>query len=159
MKSLFAAVLLLVACAREPRVDAGSAVTLEYELSSGGSVLESSAGRGPLAVVLGRGDLPAAVEAALIGAKVGEEKVVALTPPQGFGLADPANIRTLPIEKFGAMAKDLGPGAVVGGASGGKAAEGKVVKIEDGAVTLDFNHPLAGKALTYKLKVLSIRAP
>ncbi|MBI4061225.1 MAG: FKBP-type peptidyl-prolyl cis-trans isomerase [Elusimicrobia bacterium] len=157
MKRGLAAALLLAACSRDGRVAAGSSVSLDYELSSGGAVIESSAGREPLVVAQGRGDLPALVDRALLGLRPGDEKVLELTPEQGFGAADPAKIQAIPLETFGALARDLKPGRVVGGASGGKAAEGRVVSVEKGIATLDFNHPLAGKALRYRIRVVSIR--
>jgi len=152
-----AAVLLLAACSREGRVPPGAVVQLDYELTSGGTLIESNAGKELLTVTQGDGNLPGPVDEALVGMKAGEEKVVELTPDQGFGPVDPEKIRAIPLEKFGAMAKDLAPGKVVAGAKGGKAAEGRVVKVEDGAATLDFNHPLAGKRLRYKIKVVEIR--
>jgi FKBP-type peptidyl-prolyl cis-trans isomerase 2 len=153
------AAALLAACSRDGRVAQGSTVTLDYELSSGGTVIESSVGKEPLIVGQGRGELPAVVDRALLGMKPGAEKTVDLTPAEGFGTPDPAQIQTIPLEKFGAMAKDLKPGLTVAGVSAGKPAEGRVVKIENGTATLDFNHPLAGKALRYKLKIVSTRAP
>lgn len=156
MRRLAAAALLLAACSRGPRVEEGSSVTLDYELSSGGAVIESSAGREPLVVIQGEGNLPGPVDEALAGMRPGDEKVLELTPAQGFGPVDPDKIRTIPLEKFGALAKDLRVGRTVGGAQGGKAAEGRVIALEGGAATLDFNHPLAGKALRYRIKVVSI---
>jgi FKBP-type peptidyl-prolyl cis-trans isomerase 2 len=107
-------------------------------------------------VIQGEGNLPGPVDEALVGMRKGEEKVLVLTPDQGFGPVDPDKIKMIPLEKFGALAKDLAPGRTVAGASGGKAAEGKVLKVENGSATLDFNHPLAGKALRYKIKVVEI---
>ena len=156
MRRGLAAVLLLAACSRGA-VAPGASVTVEYELSSGGAVVESSAGREPLIVTQGDGNLPGPVDEALVGLRPGDEKILDVTVDQGFGPSDPARIKDVPLEKFGAMAKELAPGKVVAGAKGGKAAEGRVVKVEDGAATLDFNHPLAGKSLRYRIKVVEIR--
>jgi len=156
MRRAAALVLLLAACSKGPVVATGSSVTLEYALSSDGAVIESSAGRNPLVVIQGEGNLPGPVDEALTGMGMGEEKVLDLTPAQGFGPVDPSKIRPVPLAKFGAMARDLVPGSTVGGAAGGKAAEGRVVKVENGFATLDFNHPLAGKSLRYKIKILAI---
>lgn len=157
MRRGLAAVLLLAACSGDARVPPGATVELDYELTSGGTLIESNAGRELLIVVQGEGALPGPVDEALAGMKVGETKVVELTPMQGFGPVDPYKIRDIPLEKFGAMAKDLAPGKLVGGAQGGKAAQGRVLKVENGLATLDFNHPLAGKPLRYKIKVVAIR--
>lgn len=157
MRRGLAAVLLLAACSREGRVAPGGTVTLDYELTSEGTLIESSAGREPLVVIQGEGNLPGPVDEALVGLRTGEEKIVELTPMQGFGPVDPARIRPIPLAKFGVMAKDLKPGALVAGAEGRKAAQARVVSVENGYATLDFNHPLAGKALRYKVKVVSVR--
>jgi FKBP-type peptidyl-prolyl cis-trans isomerase 2 len=152
-----AAALLLAACSREGRVPPGATVLLDYELTSGGTLIESNAGKELLRVTQGEGNLPGPVDEALVGMRKGEEKVLELTPDQGFGPVDTDKIKMIPLEKFGALAKDLAPGRTVAGASGGKTAEGRVLKVEDGAATLDFNHPLAGKALRYRIKVVEIR--
>ena len=157
MRRGLAALLLLAACSREPRVAAGSTVELDYELTSAGALIESNAGRELLTVTQGDGNLPGPVDEALLGMKAGEEKVLQLTVDQGFGPPDPDKIKAIPLERFGPLAKDLVPGSLVAGAAGGKAARAKVLKVADGAATLDFNHPLAGKALRYRVKVVSIR--
>lgn len=156
MRVGLAAVFLFSACSRGG-VAPGASVTLEYELSSEGAVIESSAGKEPLVVIQGEGNLPGPVDEALIGLTPGSEKILDLTVEQGFGPVDPLKIKAIPLAKFGAMANTLAPGAVVAGAAGGRSAEGRVVKIESGYATLDFNHPLAGKALRYKIKVLATR--
>ena len=157
MRRGLAALLLLAACSREGRVPPGAKVLLDYELTSNGLFIESNAGKELLSVTQGEGNLPGPVDEALVGMRKGEEKIVELTPDQGFGPVDPDKIKAVPLEKFGDLAKDLAPGRTVAGAAGGKAAEGRVVKVENGFATLDFNHPLAGKRLRYKIKVVEIR--
>lgn len=156
MRRGLAALLILSACSREGRVPPGATVALDYELTSNGIFIESNAGKELLTVVQGDGSLPGPVDEALVGMKAGEEKILELTPDQGFGPVLPEKIKEVPLEKFGPLAKDLSPGRVVAGAAGGKAAEGKVLKVENGRATLDFNHPLAGKRLRYRIKVVSI---
>lgn len=152
------AAALLAGCSRAPRVVEGSTVGLDYQLSSAGAVLESSERGDPLVVVQGSGDMPSKVDQALIGLRVGDALDLELSPEQGFGLIDPGLVRRIPLAKFGKLAKGLKPGVMVAGARNGSAEKGKVLKIAKGVATLDFNHPLAGKALRYKLRVVSIRA-
>ncbi len=156
IRALLAAALL-AGCSRAPRVTEGSTVGLDYELSSAGVVQESSAQGDPLVVVQGSGDLPNKVDQALLGLRVGDALDLELSPEQGFGWIDPGLVRSIPLAKFGKLAKGLKPGMMVAGARGGLAEKGKVLKISKGVATLDFNHPLAGKALRYKLRVVSIR--
>lgn len=158
---LLLAAALFAACG--PTVDGparkGAEVALDYRLDSGGKVVEQSPVGEPLKVVLGSGELPKAVEDALMGAKPGDERVVELPAGAGFGPVDPALIESVPLASFGDLARQLKPGARVAGARGGKAQEATVVKLDGKSVLLDFNHPLAGKPLTYRLRVLSTRAP
>jgi FKBP-type peptidyl-prolyl cis-trans isomerase 2 len=158
-RGLAAALFLLAACSRGPVVP-GSTVTLDYELTVGGAIIESTAGRKPLVIVQGAGSLPPAVDQALLGLKPKDELVLDLTPKtSGFGPSDRRKITQIPLARFGALAKDLKVGGFVDGVSRGKPQSGRVtaIDIEDGLVTLDFNHFLAGKNLRYKLKIISVR--
>ncbi len=157
------AAVLLCAAACGPveggRIEEGSSVMLDYELSSETGVIESSRERGEALVIeIGGGGLPERVERQLLGLKPGDEKIVELPPALGFGERDLANLEIMPLSKFGDMAKDVRPGSKIMGERGGKAAEARVVSVEKGMATLDFNHPLAGKRLTYRLKVLKTRS-
>ncbi|UPT75525.1 MAG: FKBP-type peptidyl-prolyl cis-trans isomerase [Elusimicrobiota bacterium] len=154
-RGALAALLALAGCARSAGPD--STVALEYELSSGGALIEASPKDEPLVVTLGTGGLPEAVEAGLVGLKPGAERILDLPAEKAFGAYDAAKVKAVPLGAFGEMAKGLKPGSTVAGTQNGRAAEGRVVKIEGGAATLDFNHPLAGKALRYRLKILAVR--
>jgi FKBP-type peptidyl-prolyl cis-trans isomerase 2 len=159
VKTALAALLLLAGCSRGP-VAPGSTVTVDYELTVDGVILESTAGREPLVIVQGAGGLPPAVEQALIGRKAKEELVLELTPKtSGFGPWDRRKTTEIPLARFGPLAKDLKVGGLVDGVSHGKPQSGRVAEIDlaDGYVTLDFNHFLAGKNLRYKLKIISVR--
>ena len=161
MRQGLAAALVLAACSRGA-VGTGSTVTLDYELTSGGKVIETTAGNSPITIVQGAGSLPPALDRALIGLRPKQELILELTPKEsGFGFSDPRKIREMPLSKFGALARDLKVGVFVDGVIEGKAASGRVTRIDiaGGYVTLDFNHPLAGMNLRYKVKVLSARAP
>jgi len=161
MRRGLAAALLLAACSRG-RVEAGSTVTLDYELTSGGKTVETTAGNSPITVVQGAGSLPAALDRALIGLRPKAELILELTPKEsGFGPSDPLKFKAVPLSKFGELARGLKVGLMVDGVVQGKPASGLVtaIDLEEGVVTLDFNHPLAGKNLRYKVKVLSTRAP
>lgn len=158
-RALLAAAVLAAACG--PReggpIARGSTVTLEYALSSGGKPVEASDRDEPLEVVLGTGQLPEPVETALLGLKPGEEKTVELPAGAGFGPHSDSLVEAVPRKTFGDLAKGLKPGGVVAGARGGRAQEARIVSVSKDAVLLDFNHPLAGKALTYRFKVLTTK--
>jgi len=150
-KAALAAVLLSLACARGAGVRPGDAVVVRYELSAGGAVLETETVR----VVQGEGQLPPGADAALLGMRPGEEKTVELAPEKAFGPRDEARVESMPLDKLGALGRGLKPGAKVMGFRDGKPETARVLSIGGGQARLDFNPPLAGKTVVYRLRVLS----
>ncbi len=136
---------------------AGDAVTLHYELSVDGAVRESTFEGEPVEIVQGRGDVPPGADAALLGMKAGEEKTLALAPAQAFGPRDESLLRRVPLKSFGALAAELRPGKKISGFRNGKAESGIVLVADSTSVVIDFNHPLAGRAVGYRIRVVSVR--
>lgn len=154
--ALLAAALLLVACARDGGpARSGMRVVLQYELHADGVLVESTRERGTeITARLGSGELPVGLDEALRGLKPGDARVVELEPERAFGPRDPAKVESLPLAAFGPLAKDLKVGRRVGGARDGKAQEATVTRLSGASAELDFNHPLAGKRLTYKVAIV-----
>ena len=153
--ALVLAVLLPGACRRDPRVRAGAEVVMHYELSVSGTVRESTFHGRPVTIVQGRGDVPPGVDAALLTMAPGEEKRLTLAPEAAFGGRDAGRVQTLPLKKFGALGADLKPGKKVSGFRDGQAQSGVVLSVGGGQVVVDFNHPLAGQTVVYRVRVVS----
>lgn len=155
-----AAVLLALACAcsRAPddTVKPGATVRLDYKLDAEGEIFESTEIHGPIEVVQGRGDLPAAVDKALIGMKIGQHADIDLPAGAGFGSHDPAKVESLALAAMGAMGADVRPGKKILGFKDGKPVAGRVLEVGGGVARVDFNHPLADKALRYRLQIVGI---
>lgn len=154
-RALLAGALAVAACGRTS-IGPDSRVALEYELTSAGALIESSPKGEPLTMTMGTEAVPAAVEAALLGLRAGDATSVDLTVEKAFGPYDAKKLKDVPLAKFGDMAGKLKPGSTVDGLEGGKPSRGRVVKVEGGVATLDFNHPLAGKPLRYVLKIVAV---
>jgi FKBP-type peptidyl-prolyl cis-trans isomerase 2 len=155
---VLAALPPLAGCRRDARVRRGDEVVLSYELSVDGAVVESDFGAEPATVVQGAGDVPPGADEALLGMVPGEEKRLELPPEKAFGPRDLARVERMPLSKLGALAAGLKPGRKVLGFRDGKAESARVLAIEDGAAVLDFNPPLAGKTVVYRVRVDSIGA-
>jgi FKBP-type peptidyl-prolyl cis-trans isomerase 2 len=155
-RAALALALLAAACSRGGRVRPGDTVVLRYELAADGAVVESDFDGEPATVIQGAGQLPPGADEALVGMAPGEEKKLELPPDKAFGPRDPAKVQALPLAKFGDLARGLKAGSKVSGFRDGKPETARVLSIADGAVSLDFNPPLAGKAVTYRLRLLSI---
>jgi FKBP-type peptidyl-prolyl cis-trans isomerase SlyD len=98
----------------------------------------------------GHGQLLAALEAALEGRQPGEEVRVQLEPEDAFGEYDAELVRVEPAERYG-------EGLKVGMEIEEESNFYTVTDIADGKVVLDGNHPLAGIALRFYLRVLGVR--
>ncbi|TBR22644.1 hypothetical protein EPO15_07635 [bacterium] len=153
--ALLAVLALGAACqGRQPRVDDGATVKLSYTVEADGQPYHATPG--PITLKIGTGALLPSIEARLKGRKAGEVVTMALTPAEGYGERDAAKVARIPLERFGAQAKGLRVGDKVGGAAGSQAAEGVVVALDAEAATLDFNPPLAGKALNVRVSLIEV---
>jgi FKBP-type peptidyl-prolyl cis-trans isomerase SlyD len=138
------------------KISKDTVVTLQYKVAeAGGKLIEQS--RDPMVYLHGgyENTLPK-IEAALDGREAGYQVVLALQPEDAFGQRDESLVRTIPKREFP-------PGVKVGGQLEGRTDAGDphvfhVVKIKGDQVLLDGNHPLAGKALQFHLKVTGVRA-
>ncbi|MDP3966326.1 MAG: peptidylprolyl isomerase [archaeon] len=105
--------------------------------------------RKPLVFCLGEGMFLKGVDNFLIGKEVGEY-TINLSPEEAFGKRDPQSIRMIPLKNFQGHNLNPIPGSVFN--FDGKLA--KVLTVSSGRVIVDFNNPLAGKSVEYKIKVL-----
>ncbi len=104
----------------------------------------------PRLIILGETRLFEPVEQALLNAKEGEEITVEVPPEKAFGHRDPSKIRIISIREFYRIGRLPKVGDIVEINN----QQARVISISGGRVTLDFNHPLAGKTLIVNLKVV-----
>lgn len=138
------------------KIEKNVVVTLHYTVADlQGRQLEKS--DEPMAYLHGGyGSTLPRIEEALDGRLPGYEVVLQLQAEDAFGLRDEGLARTIPRSEFP-------PGVKVGGQLQGANDDGTeqvftVMKIKGDTVFLDGNHPLAGRALRFRLKVVSVRA-
>lgn len=138
------------------KIDKDTAVNLRYKVADDkGKLIEES--KEPMVYLHGGyGNTLPKIEEALEGQEKGFETTLALAAEDAFGLRDEGLVQTIPRSQFP-------PGVKVGGQLEGRGADGQthvfnVIKIKGDLVILDGNHPLAGKALRFTLKVLDVRA-
>ena len=104
----------------------------------------------------GYGGAPTKVEQALEGGEVDSRCEVLLTPDEGFGAHDPQLVMTLAASDLPEQAQQVGA-ALEGQGEDGKVVKFRVLKVEDGMITLDGNHALAGRSVKFVLEVTAIR--
>ncbi len=118
-----------------------------------GQVFDTSVGRDPLEFTVGAGQLIAGFDKAVHGKSVGDKTTVEVPPEDGYGQPDPERIQTIPREMLDA--DGLEEGQVLGlQTPDGQALQATVQALNEETVTLDFNHFLAGKTLTFEIEVV-----
>ena len=139
------------------QITIGSRVTMHFSLKlSYGMLVESSFDDQPLSFVVGDGTLDKGLELALIGLREGDHQVLTLMPGQAFGMRDETAVQRVEKSRFPADMQ-LEPGQIVG-FSGPDCEElaGAVLELQDQHVKVDFNHPLAGNDVIFRVKILSV---
>lgn len=140
-------------------------ITLHFSLSlEDGSLVDSNFDGEPATYLFGDGSLLPGFEEALTGLKPGEEGKFSISPEKGFGQHNPSNVQEFPRKEFDdGLDSELGseskiePGLMLSFADANQAElPGVVIEVDDEIVTIDFNHPLAGHSISFKVKVLSV---
>jgi len=122
-----------------------------------GTVFDTSEGREPLEFTLGEGQMIPGFEQAVLGMKVGESKTVTIPADEAYGPYRDDMVQVVNRE-------DLQPGLdpyvgqqLQGAQPGGGISVGTVTNVTDTTITVDFNHFLAGKDLTFEIELMSIQ--
>ena len=132
-------------------------VAIDYRLTldSGGEVDRSPEGR-PLGFVAGTGSIIPGLESALSGRSAGEGFTVTIEPEQAYGPVQDDLIRIIPRSHFPKDVK-IRPGMAFQARGPRGPVAMTVAAVADEAVTVDLNHPLAGKSLVFEVKVVEVR--
>ena len=133
----------------------GSKVSINYTLKVEGEVVDTSQGREPLQYTQGSGQIIPGLEKELKGLKKGDKKSVTVNPDEGYGRHNPDAIQKVPRDAF-KDTKNLKKGDVVGGNVSGQRFQAVVVDMNEKEVTLDLNHPLAGKTLNFDIEIVNV---
>jgi FKBP-type peptidyl-prolyl cis-trans isomerase SlpA len=138
----------------------GSKVVMHFSITlEDGTVAENSFDGEPLGFTMGDGTLNEGFELGLYGMKAGDEDTMVMLPEQTFGFHDPENIHEMPITDFDSDMQ-LDEGVIIGFTTpAGDEVPGMIKEVGRDTVRVDFNHPLAGHELTYKVKILKVSNP
>ena len=133
-------------------------VGIEYEVKEAGTteVVDSNKGADPLEFIIGKGQVIPGLENALVGMNEGESGDIMVAAADAYGEVNPEAKQVLPVEQFEGV--DLKEGMTLyGQGEDGQTTQVIVRSFDDKEVTIDFNHPLAGKDLMFSVTVLSAR--
>ena len=121
-----------------------------------GTVFDSSRGQEPLEFTIGQHQLIPGFEQGVIGMVLGESKTVTISADQAYGPHHPEKVIKVDRAEIPPQLQLETGMRVQGSQPGGRAVEFTVVGLSESTVTLDGNHPLAGKDLTFDIQLVHI---
>ncbi|MCB4759696.1 MAG: peptidylprolyl isomerase [Sulfurovum sp.] len=135
-----------------------SVVGIEYEVKEADTteVVDTNKGAQPLEFVTGKGQIVPGLEKALIGMQEGESTDILVKAADAYGEVMSEAIQVLPSEQFEGVELKEGM-TLYGQGEDGQTVQVIVKSFNDKEVTVDFNHPLAGKDLMFSVTILSAR--
>lgn len=138
-------------------IDEGTQITLHFSLTlKNGHVVDSNFEQEPAQFAIGDGNLLEGFEKAIMGLSVGAREVFTISPEDGFGQANPNNVQTFKRDQFDSDL-ELEEGLILSFADAqNDELPGVVESINGEIVTVDFNHPLAGKEIDFEVEILAI---
>lgn len=134
-----------------------SVVTIHYTLKDDtGAVIDSSAGGEPLAYIHGHGNIVPGLERELTGRNAGDKVSVRVPPADGYGEYDKELVQSVPRRALRGI-KEVQPGMHLHAQTEQGPRTVTVTRVAGDMVTLDGNHPLAGKNLNFDVEVAEVR--
>ena len=144
-----------------PVVNESSYLTLHYRLAvAGGADIVTTFNGTPATLMLGQGQLAPFLEQRLLGLPEGTHQTFELSALEAFGDRNPELIQAVSkttLEQNSVPGADYAVGEVVefNAPKGGRFA-GVLLEMRDTSAVFDFNHPLAGQALQFEVKLISV---
>lgn len=147
--------VLLAGCAKT--VADKKVVSLHYTGTlTDGTQFDTSVGGEPLEFMVGTDSMIPGFEKAVLGLKVGDKKKFEIKAADAYGERDDAAIQEVPRESFPEDTK-LEKGMQFGVQTESGTMPLTIVEVKDKSVMVDFNHPMAGKDLTFDVEIMKIR--
>lgn len=142
------------------RAQEGDTVTVTFQGTlDDGSIFDASDENDPLTFILGEHQVIPGLEMAVSGMSVGERKTVNIPPEQGYGIRQDHLVEVVAIDAL-PTGLELNIGGQLEVTSGdGTRFKLHIVKRDAKTVTLDANHPLAGRPLTLQIELVSLDHP
>jgi FKBP-type peptidyl-prolyl cis-trans isomerase 2 len=136
----------------------GSKVKVHYTGKlEDGNVFDSSEGKDPLEFTIGSGQVIKGFEEGLVGMSLNSEKEIKLPAKDAYGERNETLQQKIPIEQLPPNLKEAKKGMYLRlQAPNGQMINALIADLTDKEITLDLNHPLAGKSLIFKIKVVGI---
>ena len=137
-------------------IQKGKKVAFDYTLTVEGEVADTSEGKAPLTYTHGEGQIIPGLAKEMEGLKVGDDKIVTVTAKDAYGELNPKAFKEIPNASLPPELKPEVGMFLEMQNSDGQSMPVQISEVKEDSIMIDFNHPLAGKELTFKVKVVSI---
>ena len=137
-------------------IEANQIVSLEYEVKDGDKVVDSNVGGAPLVFMFGKGQIIPGLENGLANMAIGEKADILVKPEDAYGEYNAEATQEVPADQFAGIDLELGM-TLYGQAEDGGTTQVTVKEMGAESVTIDFNHPLAGKTLLFSVTLNNVR--
>lgn len=138
-------------------IENNQVVSIEYEVKSEGNVIDSNIGQEPLQFTYGAGQIIPGLESRIADLSVGETAEVVVPAAEAYGEYNEEATQAVPKAQLQGV-EDVQPGTPLRGqGEDGSPVEVVVKEVREDDVIIDFNHPLAGRDLTFTVKILSLQ--
>ncbi|MFO7761829.1 MAG: FKBP-type peptidyl-prolyl cis-trans isomerase [Thermodesulfobacteriota bacterium] len=143
------------------KAESGDTVTITYEgYLEDGEIFDSSKDNGPLEFKIGSGSVLPAIDEGVVGMEVKETRTISSEPEKAFGHKLEDLIHTVDRSSW-EQDVEISPGVIVGFKTEHQGEKhdipATVTEVNGDRVTIDFNHPLAGKKLNFQVTVQDIK--
>ncbi|RDU71934.1 peptidylprolyl isomerase [Helicobacter aurati] len=139
-------------------IEHNKVVSINYEVVDilTKQTVDSNKNSKPLEFVVGHSQVIEGLEKQIIGAKIGDSLNFDVEPEYGYGIRNPELLQEVDREQFSNIELERGM-TLFGQAENGMPVQVIVADFNDNTVLIDYNHPLAGKTLNFKVDVLDVR--
>ena len=141
------------------QVKTGDTIRIHYTGTlEDGATFDSSRGRDPLEFEVGSGQIIPGLDKAMPGMSVGDTKTVAIPCDEAYGPVDPSARQSIPRDQIPADIPTAPGTQLQMQTPSGQVVPVTVVEATETEITLDANHPLAGRDLTFEVELVEIKA-
>ena len=135
------------------KIENNKVVRVHYTgtLPDTGEVFDSSEGREALTFLVGHRQMIPGFERELMGKELGEKVEFTLSPEDAYGEHNPDAVQKVPLDMFGNIKPEVGTTLM------SDMGPFRVTEVGEELITVDFNHALAGKSLTFNVEVVEVR--
>lgn len=139
------------------KIGKNTIVSIDYTLTeAGGEVLDTSEGREPLSYLHGNGNIIPGLESSLEGKSAGEHLNVSIPPADAYGELDTEKVMEIPRDQFAGIT-EISIGMQFSARSDHGEHVVTVTDVGSDTITVDANHPLAGKTLNFDVTIVGVR--